>query len=95
MRLPNNINISVLGTEGESLVLYLDEAGVACSTGSACTSASLEPSHVILALGRPREYGHGSLRFTLGRCNTKKDIDYVLKVLPEIISKLRNISAVA
>jgi cysteine desulfurase len=93
-RLPNNINISVLGVEGESVVLYLDEAGIACSTGSACTSASLEPSHVIMALGKPYEYGHGSLRFTLGRCNTKKDIDYVLKVLPDIIKKLRSISAV-
>lgn len=93
-RLPNNINISVLGVEGESVVLYLDEAGIACSTGSACTSASLEPSHVIMALGKPYEYGHGSLRFTLGRRNTKKDIDYVLKVLPPIIKKLRSISAV-
>ncbi len=93
-RLPNNINISILGVEGESVVLYLDEAGVACSTGSACTSESLEPSHVIMALGRPYEYGHGSLRFTLGHCNTKKDIDYVMKILPGIIKKLRSISAV-
>ena len=92
-RLPNNINVSILGVEGESVVLYLDEAGVACSTGSACTSESLEPSHVIMALGRPHQYGHGSLRFTLGKCNTKKDIDYVLKVLPPIIKKLRSISS--
>ncbi|MCX6740371.1 MAG: aminotransferase class V-fold PLP-dependent enzyme, partial [Candidatus Parcubacteria bacterium] len=93
-RLPNNINVSILGVEGESVVLYLDEAGVACSTGSACTSESLEPSHVIMALGRPHQYGHGSLRFTLGKCNTKRDIDYVLKILPAIIKKLRSISAV-
>jgi cysteine desulfurase len=93
MRLPNNINVSILGTEGESIVLYLDELGVACSTGSACTSESLEPSHVIMALGKPYEYGHGSVRFTLGRHNTKKDIDYVMKILPNIIKKLRSISA--
>lgn len=93
-RLPNNINVSILGVEGESVVLHLDELGVACSTGSACTSESLEPSHVIMALGRPHEYGHGSLRFTLGRANTKKDIDYVMKILPKIVKKLRNISAI-
>lgn len=92
-RLPNNINVSVLGAEGESIVLYLDEAGVACSTGSACTSESLEPSHVITALGKPYEYGHGSLRFSLGRKNTKKDIDRVMNILPEIVEKLRSISA--
>lgn len=94
-RLPNNVNVSVLGAEGESIVLYLDELGVACSTGSACTSESLEPSHVIMALGKPYEYGHGSIRFTLGRCNTKRDIDYVMKILPTIIRKLRSISAVS
>jgi cysteine desulfurase len=94
IRLPNNVNISVLGVEGESVVLYLDEAGISCSTGSACTSESLEPSHVIMALGRPHEYGHGSLRFTMGHSNTKTDIDYVMKILPEIIKKLRSISAV-
>jgi cysteine desulfurase len=92
-RLPNNINISILGTEGESIVLYLDELGVACSTGSACTSEKLEPSHVIMALGKPYEYSHGSVRFTLGRRNRKQDIDYVMKVLPEVVKKLRKISA--
>lgn len=92
-RLPNNINVSVLGAEGESIVLYLDEAGVACSTGSACTSESLEPSHVIISLDKPYEYGHGSLRFSLGRKNTKRDIDYVMKILPGIVEKLRSISA--
>jgi len=93
-RLPNNINVSILDAEGESIVLYLDEAGVACSTGSACTSESLEPSHVILAIGKPHAYAHGAMRFSLGRSTTKKDIDYVMEVLPDIIKKLRMFSPV-
>ncbi len=93
-RLPNNVNISFLGVEGESIVLYLDARGIACSTGSACNSDNLEVSHVIRALGRPYEYAHGSVRFTLGKKTKKEDIDYVLKVLPEIIKKLRNMSAI-
>jgi len=93
-RLPNNINVSILDAEGESIVLYLDEAGVSCSTGSACTSESLEPSHVILAIGKPHAYAHGAMRFSLGRSTTKKDIDYVMKVLPDIIKKLRMFSPV-
>jgi len=93
-RLPSNINVSILDAEGESIVLYLDEAGIACSTGSACTSESLEPSHVILAIGKPRAYAHGAMRFSLGRSTTKKDIDYVMKVLPDIIKKLRMFSPV-
>lgn len=93
-RLPNNINVSILDVEGESVVLYLDEAGVACSTGSACTSESLEPSHVILAIGKPHAYAHGAMRFSLGRSTTKKDIDYVMKVLPSIIDRLRMFSPV-
>ena len=93
-RLPNNINVSILDAEGESIVLYLDEAGAACSTGSACTSESLEPSHVILAIGKPHAYAHGAMRFSLGRSTTKKDIDYVMKVLPDIIKKLRMFSPV-
>jgi len=93
-RLPNNINVSILDAEGESIVLYLDEAGVACSTGSACTSESLEPSHVIMAIGKPHAYAHGAMRFSLGRSTTKKDIDYVMKVLPDIIKKLRMFSPV-
>jgi len=93
-RLPNNINVSILDAEGESIVLYLDEAGIACSTGSACTSESLEPSHVILAIGKSRAYAHGAMRFSLGRSTTKKDIDYVMKVLPDIIKKLRMFSPV-
>jgi len=94
MRLPNNANISFMDIEGEALVLYLDAAGVFVSTGSACTSASLEPSHVILALGMPYEVAHGSIRFTLGHETTEKDIDYVLKTLPPLVEKLRSISPV-
>lgn len=93
-RLPNNVNISFLDVEGEALLLYLDAAGVYASTGSACTSASLDPSHVILALGMPYEVAHGSLRFTLGHATTEADIDYVLDVLPPLVEKLRAISPV-
>jgi len=92
-RVPNNVNVSFYGVEGESAVLYLDAKGIAVSTGSACSSDSLEPSHVIMALKRPYEYAHGSLRFTLGKRNTKSDIDYTLKVLPLIIKNLRDMSA--
>jgi len=94
IRLPNNVNISFLDIEGEALVLYLDAAGIFVSTGSACTSASLEPSHVILALGMPYEVAHGSIRFTLGHETTDENIDYVLKTLPPLIEKLRSISPV-
>ncbi len=93
-RLPNNINISVRGIEGESMVLYMDAKGVACSTGSACTSDVLEASHVIQAIKSPHKYAHGSLRFTMGKKTKKADIDYVLKVLPEILNKLRVVSAI-
>ncbi|KKU16985.1 MAG: Cysteine desulfurase [Candidatus Azambacteria bacterium GW2011_GWA2_45_90] len=93
-RLPNNVNITFLDIEGESALLYLDEKGIYISTGSACTSNSLEPSHVITALGRPYEHAHGSLRFTLGRKTAKEDLDYVLEHLPKVVEKLRRISAV-
>ncbi len=93
-RLPNNLNISILDVEGEALLLYLDEYGIVCSTGSACTSGSLEPSHVLTNCGLPYEYAHGSLRFSLGKRSTKEDIDYVMKYLPEIVEKLREISPV-
>lgn len=93
-RLPNNANISFLDIEGEALLLYLDAKGVEASTGSACTSATLDPSHVIIALGFPFEVAHGSMRFTLGRSTTKKDIDYTLSVLPELVEKLRAMSPV-
>lgn len=93
-RLPNNLNVTFMDVEGEALLLYLDEYGVMCSTGSACTSESLEPSHVLRALGLPYEYAHGSLRFSLGHCNTKADVDYLMKYLPEIIKVLREMSPV-
>ena len=92
-RLPNNINVSFLNVEGEATVLYLDAEGIASSTGSACNSDSLEPSHVIMAIKRRDNYAHGSVRFTMGKKTTKSDIDYVMKVLPGIIKKLRSISA--
>jgi len=91
-RLPNNVNVSVLDIEGEAVVLYLDVHGIYISTGSACTSTTLDPSHVILALGRPYEFAHGSLRFTLGRRTTKEDIDYFMEIFPQVVKKLRKIS---
>ncbi len=93
-RLPNNVNVSILDIEGEALLLYLDAYGVCMSTGSACTSTSLDPSHVILAIGRPYEYAHGSMRFTLGRSTTKADIDYLMEFLPPVVEELRRISPV-
>lgn len=92
-RLPHNVNISFKYVEGESMLLNLDLMGVAASSGSACTSGSLEPSHVLLAMGLPHELAHGSLRMTLGRSNTKDEVDYVLEVLPPIVSRLREMSA--
>ena len=91
-RLPNNVNVSVDFVEGESLLLRLDLEGICGSTGSACSSANLEPSHVLLALGVPPEQAHGSLRFTLGRENTETDVEQVLEVLPGIVAKLRAMS---
>ena len=93
-RLPNNLNVTFLDIEGEALLLYLDEYGIVCSTGSACNSVSLDPSYVITACGLPYEYAHGSLRFTLGKNTTKTDIDYVMKYLPWIVGELRKISPV-
>jgi len=91
-RLPNNASFVFKYIEGESMLLNLDLAGVCASSGSACTSASLEPSHVLLALGIPPEVAHGNLRLTLGRENTEEDIDHVLAVLPGIVQKLRDMS---
>ncbi len=93
-RLSNNASFVFKGIEGESILLNLDMMGVAASSGSACTSASLEPSHVLLALGLPVEICHGSLRLTLGNENTEEDVDYVLSILPGIVSKLRAMSPV-
>ena len=80
------------GIEGESLLLMLDLKGVSASSGSACTSGSLDPSHVLLALGLPHEIAHGSLRLTFGDDNTEEDIDYILSVVPPIIERLRSMS---
>lgn len=91
-RLPNNVNMSIDFVEGESILLNLDLAGICASTGSACSSGNLEPSHVLLALGLTHEQAHGSLRFTLGRWTTEADIERVLQVLPGIITKLRAMS---
>lgn len=91
-RLPNNINVSILDIEGEALTLLLNEHGICSSTGSACTSGSLDPSHVILATGLPYEFAHGSIRFTLGRDTTKEEVDKVLEVMPAAVKRLRAIS---
>jgi cysteine desulfurase len=91
-RLPNNVNFSIKYIEGESILLNLDLLGIACSTGSACTSSSLEPSHVLLAIGLDHETAHGSLRITLGRWTKESDIDYLLEKLPPIVQKLRAMS---
>ena len=92
LRLPNNVNVSIKYIEGESILLNLDMMGIACYTGSACTSSSLEPSHVLLAIGLPHEIAHGSLRVTFGRWTKESDIDYLLECLPNIVSKLRSMS---
>ncbi|MCU0641245.1 MAG: cysteine desulfurase NifS [Candidatus Margulisbacteria bacterium] len=92
VRLPNNVNVSVKFIEGESMLLNLDMLGIAASSGSACTSGSLDPSHVLLAIGLPHEIAHGSLRFTLGKQTTEAEIDLVLEKLPPIVDKLRRMS---
>jgi len=91
-RLANNVNVTFEYIEGESLLLLLNAKGIFASTGSACNSTSLEPSHVLTACGVPQEIVHGSLRLSLGRMNTQEDVDRVLEVLPEIVQKLRNMS---
>jgi len=91
-RLSNNVNFSFPFVEGESLVFKLDSLGISCSTGSACSSRTLEPSHVLLALGLPPQGAHGSLRISLGRWTKESDINYLLKVLPKTVEKLRKIS---
>ena len=91
-RLPNNVNVSIRYIEGEALLLRLDLAGIAASSGSACTSGSLDPSHVLLAIGLPHEIAHGSLRLSLGDFNTEHDVDVVLEKLPQIVGTLREMS---
>ena len=91
-RLPNNVNFCFRFIEGESLLILLDQNGICASSGSACTSGSLDPSHVLLAIGLPHEIAHGSLRMTLGADTTKEDIDYTVDQLKEIVAHLRSMS---
>ena len=93
-RLPGNVNFCFEGIEGESLLLLLDMKGVCASSGSACTSGSLDPSHVLLAIGRIHDVAHGSLRLSLSEYNTDEEIDHILKVVPEVVQYLRNMSPV-
>ncbi|MCQ2417624.1 MAG: cysteine desulfurase NifS [Oscillospiraceae bacterium] len=93
-RLPGNVNFCFEGIEGESLLLLLDQKGISASSGSACTSGSLDPSHVLLAIGRPHEVAHGSLRLTLSEENTEEEVDYVVQSVKEVVSYLRGISPV-
>ena len=91
---PGTVNMCFEGIEGESLLLMLDDNGVCASSGSACTSGSLDPSHVLLALGLPHEIAHGSLRLSIGEYNTMEEIDHIIKVVPEVVEYLRNMSPV-
>ena len=93
-RLPGNVNFCFEGIEGESLLLLLDYKGVSASSGSACTSGSLDPSHVLLAIGRVHDVAHGSLRLSLSEYNTQEEVDHILKVVPEVVQHLRNMSPV-
>ena len=93
-RLPGNVNFCFEGIEGESMLLLLDGKGICASSGSACTSGSLDPSHVLLAIGRPHEVAHGSLRLTLCESNTEAEIDHILACVPEIVAYLRGMSPV-
>ena len=93
-RLPGNVNFCFEGIEGESLLLLLDDKGICASSGSACTSGSLDTSHVLLAIGRPHEVAHGSLRLSLSEWNTEEEVDYMLKAIPEVVEYLRGMSPV-
>ncbi|MDE7390269.1 MAG: cysteine desulfurase NifS [Lachnospiraceae bacterium] len=93
-RLPGNVNICFEGIEGESLLLLLDAKGISGSSGSACTSGSLDPSHVLLAIGRPHEIAHGSLRLTLSEYNTDEEVDYIIKEVPKVVEYLRSMSPI-
>lgn len=93
-RLPGNVNMCFEGIEGESLLLLLDAKGICASSGSACTSGSLDPSHVLLAIGRPHEVAHGSLRLSLSEYNTPAEMEYIIKQVPEVVAYLRRISPV-
>ncbi len=91
-RLPSNVNFCFEGIEGESLLLLLDDKGICASSGSACTSGSLDPSHVLLAIGRPHEVAHGSLRLSLGEDTTEEDVDYIIEAVTDVVTYLRNMS---
>ena len=91
-RLPGNVNFCFEGIEGESLLLLLDAKGICASSGSACTSGSLDPSHVLLAIGRPHEVAHGSLRLSLCEWNTEEEVDIILQEVPRVVEYLRNMS---
>ena len=91
-RLPGTINFCFEGIEGESLLLMLDDKGISASSGSACTSGSLDPSHVLLAIGRPHEVAHGSLRLSLSEDITEKEIDYLIESVKDVVEQLRNMS---
>jgi len=91
-RLPNNANFSFKGAEGEAIVISLDQDKIYSSTGSACTAVGLEPSHVLLSIGLLKEQAHSSLRLTLGKYTTEKEINKVLDVLPKVINRLREVS---
>lgn len=91
-RVAGNLNVCIPGTEGETLLLLLDQAGFACSSGSACQSGALDPSHVLLAIGTPRSLAQGSLRFTLGRASTDEDVDALLAALPAIVARARKVA---
>ena len=92
LRLPNNTNFSFRFIEGEALLILLEQAGICGSSGSACTSGSLDPSHVLLAIGLPHEIAHGSLRLTLSEENTREEMDYVVEKLKAIVQRLREMS---
>ena len=91
-RLPNTTNISFEFIEGEAILLMLDKFGICASSGSACTSGSLEPSHVLRAMGVPFTAAHGSIRFSLSRYNTEEDVDYTIEIMPQIVTRLRELS---
>lgn len=91
-RLPHVLNLSFENAEGEAILMYLDSVGICASTGSACTSGDLEPSHVLTSMGVPAEVAHGSIRFSLGRVNTEEDIDYAIEQVPPVIERLRQMS---
>ena len=91
-RLPGNVSFCFEGIEGESLLLMLDSMGICGSSGSACTSGSLDPSHVLLAIGLPHEIAHGSLRLTFSEYNTEEEIDYIINAVPKVVSRLRDMS---